>query len=113
MQEHIYRAQESESKQRNQPHQRHTPSQQLSKGHVHINVEQQQQQQQQRDRQQQQVLQSRIVTPTKTAQYELLAGTIDIQAHNKDIFLSYIKIFATTVKEVFYQVEEAFKARCC
>ena len=86
MQEHIYRAQENESKQRNQPQQRHAPSQQLSKGQVHINFEQQQQQQQ-RNRQQQQVLQSKIVTPTKTAQYELLAGTIDTHAHNKDVFL--------------------------
>lgn len=87
MQEHIYRAQESESKQRNQLQQKHAPPQQLSKGQVHVNVEQQQQQQQ-RNRQQQQVLQSRIVTPTKTAQYELLAGTIDTHSHNKDIFLS-------------------------
>ena len=78
MQEHIYRAQESDSKQRNQQQQRHTSSSQSSRASTHINVEQQQQ----RDRQQQQVLQSKIVTPTKTAQYELLAGMVDIALLN-------------------------------
>ena len=86
MQEHIYRAQESDSKQRNQQQQKHNSSSQSSRVSTSINVEQhqhqQQQQQQQRDRQQLQVLQSKIVTPTKTAQYELLAGIVEISCLN-------------------------------
>lgn len=116
MQEQIYRdetATGSIQKQQEQQQHEYQPTQ-LMTNQMLRSTQQKHVQRASHSSQLNQLHQSKIITPTKSTQYELLAGITFI---NKVLFMRvsfdsrHFCSHTATVKEVFYQVEEAFKSR--
>jgi 23S rRNA maturation mini-RNase III len=110
MQEQIYRDDNAAASVQKQQEQQQSIANQMSR-----NTQQRLVQRASHSNQLQQLHQSKIITPTKSTQYELLAGMLFLYQNQFLLGASSdsrrFNLNAVTVKEVFYQVEEAFKSR--